>query len=53
VAEEFLPGEGFTDVQYVRMAGGLFTKAVAAGEVDIALNFSGPSSPAWTQEIQS
>jgi NitT/TauT family transport system substrate-binding protein len=42
VAQEFLPGEGFTDVQYVKMSGVLFTKAVAAGELDIALNFSGP-----------
>jgi len=42
LAEEFLPGEGFTDVQYVNMASGLFTKAIVAGELDIGLNFSGP-----------
>jgi NitT/TauT family transport system substrate-binding protein len=42
VAEELLQGEGFTDVQYVMMAGDLFTPALAAGEIDIALNFVGP-----------
>jgi NitT/TauT family transport system substrate-binding protein len=42
VAEDLLQGEGFTDVQYVRMAGELFTPAVVSGEVDIALNFVGP-----------
>ena len=42
LAQEFLPGEGFTDVQYVKMAGSLFTKAIVAGELDIGLNFSGP-----------
>jgi NitT/TauT family transport system substrate-binding protein len=42
VAEDLLQGEGFTDVQYVMMAGDLFTPALAAGEVDIALNFVGP-----------
>jgi NitT/TauT family transport system substrate-binding protein len=42
VAEEILPSEGFTEVQYVKMTAQLLTKAVTAGEVDIALNFSGP-----------
>jgi NitT/TauT family transport system substrate-binding protein len=42
VAKEFLPTEGFTDVQDIRMAGTLAIKAVIAGEVDIAMNFSGP-----------
>ena len=42
VAEELLQGEGFTDVQYVMMAGDLFTPALASGAVDIALNFVGP-----------
>jgi NitT/TauT family transport system substrate-binding protein len=42
VAEDLLQGEGFTDVQYVRMTGELFTPAVVAGEIDIALNFVGP-----------
>ncbi len=42
LAQEFLPGEGFTDVQYVWMATSLFTQAILAGELDIGLNFSGP-----------
>ncbi len=42
LAEEFLPGEGFTDVQFVKMTTSLLTKAVVAGELDLALNFSGP-----------
>ncbi len=42
LAQEFLPGEGFTDVQYVRMATPLFTQAILAGELDMGLNFSGP-----------
>jgi NitT/TauT family transport system substrate-binding protein len=42
VAEQFLPAEGFTDVQYVTMPGASQPKAVAAGEIDIALNFTGP-----------
>jgi NitT/TauT family transport system substrate-binding protein len=42
VAEAFLPGEGFTEVQYVPVAGALFTQAIAAGEIDFGLNFSGP-----------
>jgi NitT/TauT family transport system substrate-binding protein len=42
VAKEFLPGEGFTDVQDVKMESGLSIPAVVAGEIDIALNFSGP-----------
>src|SRR5262249_61660679 len=41
VAEEILPSEGFTAVQYVKMTAQLLTKAVTAGEVDLALNFSG------------
>jgi NitT/TauT family transport system substrate-binding protein len=43
LAKEFLPAEGFTDVQEVKMAASsLSIKAVVAREVDIALNFSGP-----------
>jgi len=42
MAEDLLQGEGFTDVQYVQIPGQLFTKAVAAGEIDIVLNFIGP-----------
>jgi NitT/TauT family transport system substrate-binding protein len=42
VAKELLPGEGFTDVQYVKIGRELFTQAVVSGEVDIAMNFVGP-----------
>ncbi len=43
VAEEFLRGEGFTDVQYVKTTGGAgTTKALASGEADISTVFSGP-----------
>jgi NitT/TauT family transport system substrate-binding protein len=42
VAEELLQGEGFTNVQYVKMDTELFTPAVVSGEVDLALNFVGP-----------
>src|SRR5215510_8643478 len=42
VAEEFLPGEGFTEVHYVQLPGGLVPKAVTAGEIDFGLNFIGP-----------
>jgi NitT/TauT family transport system substrate-binding protein len=44
LTEEFLRSEGFTDVQYVARAGtsGL-AKALAAGEVDITMQYIGPS----------
>jgi NitT/TauT family transport system substrate-binding protein len=42
VAAELLPGEGFTEVHYIKTGRELFAHAVAAGEVDIAPNFSGP-----------
>jgi NitT/TauT family transport system substrate-binding protein len=42
LAKEFLQAEGFTDVQDVKMETGVSIKPVVAGEVDIALNFSGP-----------
>jgi NitT/TauT family transport system substrate-binding protein len=45
VAEEFLPGEGFTEVHYVELPGGLFTRATAAGEIDFGMNFIGPILP--------
>ena len=45
VAAELLPGEGFTEVQYIRTGQELFAQAMAAGEIDIALNFSGPLLP--------
>jgi NitT/TauT family transport system substrate-binding protein len=43
VAEELFRLEGFTDVEYVPFkTGNLFTQAVGAGRVDLALNFIGP-----------
>jgi NitT/TauT family transport system substrate-binding protein len=43
VAAQFLPGEGFTEVHYVEIPGLLFTRAIAAGEIDFGLNFIGPT----------
>ena len=43
MAEEFLPGEGFTEVQYVDLRGASFPQAIAAGEVDFGSNFIGPT----------
>ncbi|MGH2375973.1 MAG: ABC transporter substrate-binding protein [bacterium] len=43
VAEEFLRREGFTDVQYVRTAGGAPPGPLASGEVDIGMTFVGPN----------
>jgi NitT/TauT family transport system substrate-binding protein len=42
VAEEFLQGEGFTQVHHVQTERQLFTQALLAGEVDVVLNFVGP-----------
>ena len=42
LAQEFLPGEGFTKVDYVKMGPQLFVKAVASGAVDFAMNFAAP-----------
>jgi NitT/TauT family transport system substrate-binding protein len=43
VAEELLRSEGFTDVQYVRKAGGTeLTQALASGEVDLAVRVAWP-----------
>jgi NitT/TauT family transport system substrate-binding protein len=43
LAEEFLWGEGFTEVQYVKTTGGAgVSKALASGEADISMVFSGP-----------
>jgi NitT/TauT family transport system substrate-binding protein len=42
LAKEFLPAEGFTDVQDVRTENNMAIKAVVAREVDIGMNFSGP-----------
>ncbi|HEV8436795.1 MAG TPA: ABC transporter substrate-binding protein [Methylomirabilota bacterium] len=44
IADEFLRGEGFTDVQYVeKEGGGASVNALASGEADITMNYSGPS----------
>jgi NitT/TauT family transport system substrate-binding protein len=43
MAEEFLPGEGFTEVQYVDLRGATTLKATAAGEIDFGVNFIGPT----------
>lgn len=43
VAEELLQSEGFTDVQYLKKEGPkAIAEAVASGEADINLHFSGP-----------
>ena len=43
VAEEFLRGEGFTEVQYVEAGVGAgLTKALASGEAHLSLNFVAP-----------
>jgi NitT/TauT family transport system substrate-binding protein len=43
VAEELLRGEGFTDVQYLKKEGPeAIAGAVASGEADINMHFSGP-----------
>jgi NitT/TauT family transport system substrate-binding protein len=43
VAEEFLRGEGFTEVQYVEAgAGAGLAKALASGEAHLSLNFVAP-----------
>jgi NitT/TauT family transport system substrate-binding protein len=42
VAEAFLRAEGFTDIQYVRSAGGFSTtQQIARGEVDFGASFAG------------
>jgi NitT/TauT family transport system substrate-binding protein len=43
VAEELLQGEGFREVRYLKQEGGAgIYKAIASGEVDFGLVFSGP-----------
>src|SRR5262245_7900031 len=43
LAEDLLRLEGFTEIEYVQFkTSNLFTQAVAAGQVDVALNFIGP-----------
>lgn len=41
IAEEHLKGEGFTDVQYVKIAGGGF-KPLASGEADLSMTMIAP-----------
>jgi NitT/TauT family transport system substrate-binding protein len=45
MAEELLPGEGFSDVRYVGVEGGVpgTMRALAAGDVDLTMVFIGPS----------
>lgn len=42
VAEDILPGEGFTEVQYVKGATSQMYLKLAAGEVDISIGFIAP-----------
>ena len=43
IADDLLRGQGFTDIEYVvRAGGGASVKALAAGEADISMNYSGP-----------
>jgi NitT/TauT family transport system substrate-binding protein len=43
VAEELLPSEGFTEVQYVEIPTESWLKAIRASEIDFGVNFIGPS----------
>ena len=43
IADELLRGQGFSDIEHVvRAGGGASVKALAAGEADISMNYSGP-----------
>src|SRR5687767_172953 len=42
VSEELLRGEGFTDVQYVKLQLGGLYKAFAAGDVDVSMAYAPP-----------
>jgi NitT/TauT family transport system substrate-binding protein len=43
VADDLLRGQGFTDIEYVRRAGGgASVMALAKGEADLSMNYSGP-----------
>jgi len=45
LAEEFLRAEGFTDVQYIKLAGaGATSKSLASGEADMSLHFAAPAA---------
>jgi len=43
VTDELLRLEGFTDVQFVKTVGGVLAKNLAAGEVDIGMNYIAPN----------
>src|SRR5919198_3890859 len=43
VADPLLKDEGFTDVQYVKFAGGVISEVLARGAADISMNFVGPN----------
>jgi len=42
VAEDLLKSDGFTEVQYIDIPGGNSVDAMTAGQVDMAMQFSGP-----------
>jgi NitT/TauT family transport system substrate-binding protein len=43
VTDDLLREEGFTDVQYVPLSAALQHKAIARGQIDCSLHFSGPT----------
>jgi NitT/TauT family transport system substrate-binding protein len=43
VADALLKAEGFTEVQYVKFAGGVLSEVLGAGEADLSMNFVGPN----------
>jgi len=42
IAEELLKGEGFTDIQYLKVSTAEVYKVIASGEVDISMAFIAP-----------
>jgi NitT/TauT family transport system substrate-binding protein len=42
IAEDFLQGEGFTDVQYVDIPTGNVVEVLSAGQAELGMQFSGP-----------
>jgi NitT/TauT family transport system substrate-binding protein len=42
LAAEFLPGEGFSNVEYIKTGQHLMAKNVASGALDFAMNFAAP-----------
>lgn len=43
MAEDLLRGEGFTTVQYVDLQSNMVAEALSAGQVDLGMQFSGPT----------